>query len=295
MKTKIIIILAIIILLPNNVLAKVYTFDFSSKVNFEVDNSWFEEELSKERDLIIKKWTSLSCGTLMFLESDLYSEITDIEVARSSIDSYYLDDNLINDYVEGVKMGANVVFWNTIDYNLKYIYIEGYENKTSLPFISYSGLNNGYLIGFQYYGEMNLNCKSKVVDVVKSVRTSIDISDDYNENQIIQNENNEQKGIFTIKYGNVSYILSIIVALSITIFSYMSIPIILLIINKKKFELEKAKKIALWNSIIVALIFIIINLSMDNKVNLVPPFIYYYINIALLSKKTKKSFKKSDK
>ena len=71
----------------------------------------------------------------------------------------------------------------------------------------------------------------------------------------------------------------------ITIIAYMAIPMILLLVNGKKFEQKKAKKIALWNSLILGFIFFVI--ASDNGIawNAAPAMIYYWINSAILSQK----------
>lgn len=74
---------------------------------------------------------------------------------------------------------------------------------------------------------------------------------------------------------------------------YMAFPTIILLINVGRaggrFEKKKAKKIALWNSIIVGAIFFILNVMSENTRawTPLPAMLYYYINCAMLTDKTK--------
>ena len=74
----------------------------------------------------------------------------------------------------------------------------------------------------------------------------------------------------------------------LTAVAYMLVPIILLLHNQEKFEKQKAKKIALWNSIIVGAIFCIATIEFsdgDAVWSASPAFLYYWINSNLLSNK----------
>lgn len=76
-------------------------------------------------------------------------------------------------------------------------------------------------------------------------------------------------------------------------FIYMAFPFIILMLNlgrnECRFERKKAKKIALWNSIIVgAFFFILTTMSKGTKTwNPFPAMMYYWINSAILTDKTK--------
>lgn len=79
--------------------------------------------------------------------------------------------------------------------------------------------------------------------------------------------------------------LGLFIAFLITFALYMLVPVVLRIKNGY-YEEDKAKKIALWNSIIVCIIdYILASLILvDNNLELEvgPAFIYYFVNLSLL-------------
>jgi len=80
----------------------------------------------------------------------------------------------------------------------------------------------------------------------------------------------------------------IIISLLLTVVAYLAFPLIRLLINGGKFPKKKAHKIALWNSIVLGLIFCIatIEISDGNSTwNAGPAFLYYWINRAILTDK----------
>ena len=80
---------------------------------------------------------------------------------------------------------------------------------------------------------------------------------------------------------------SVFLNLILTIIAYMVFPLIRLWINHGKFEKKRAKKIALWNSIVVGAIFCIVTVSGDSGStwNAAPAFLYYWINCVVLTDK----------
>lgn len=81
------------------------------------------------------------------------------------------------------------------------------------------------------------------------------------------------------------YLLRILLALIRTAFTYMVFPLIRLLINQGRFEKKKARKIALWNSIIIgAFYFVLTALSESDRTwSIVPAMLYYGINCAILT------------
>ncbi len=72
--------------------------------------------------------------------------------------------------------------------------------------------------------------------------------------------------------------------LIITIFAYMIAPFIIFFRRKDSFGKRQTRKILIWNSIIVAIIFIAIRatISDENPVRtFLPPLFYYWINSLL--------------
>lgn len=81
---------------------------------------------------------------------------------------------------------------------------------------------------------------------------------------------------------------SIIFSLLLTALAYLVFPLLKLFINGGKFPKEKAHKIALWNSIVLGLIFLVITSASSNgnvTWNAAPAVLYYWINRAILTKK----------
>ena len=80
---------------------------------------------------------------------------------------------------------------------------------------------------------------------------------------------------------------SLFLSLILTIVAYMAFPLIRLLINHGRFEKKRAKKIALWNSIVVGAFFCILTVSGDSGStwNAAPAFLYYWINCAILTNK----------
>ena len=73
--------------------------------------------------------------------------------------------------------------------------------------------------------------------------------------------------------------------LALTAFAYMAFPVVRLIINGGKFEAQRAKKLALWNSIVVGAVFLIAATDSGGTWSGGAAILYYYINRALLTDK----------
>lgn len=81
---------------------------------------------------------------------------------------------------------------------------------------------------------------------------------------------------------------SIILGLLLTAVIYLAFPLIKLLINDGKFSKEEAHKIALWNSIVLGIIFCVLTSAIsDGNVawNAAPAVLYYWINCTILTKK----------
>ncbi len=81
--------------------------------------------------------------------------------------------------------------------------------------------------------------------------------------------------------------MEIILGLMATVFAYMAFPVVRLILNGGKFEAQRAKKIALWNSIVVGLVFCIATIEEIGAWNGAPAVIYFFLNRAMLTEKEK--------
>lgn len=79
---------------------------------------------------------------------------------------------------------------------------------------------------------------------------------------------------------------TLLLGILFTALSYMAVPLLGLMINCGRYEKTKAKKIALWNSIIVGFIYLFLTSALTDKVwKASPAFFYYWINCAILTKK----------
>lgn len=90
-----------------------------------------------------------------------------------------------------------------------------------------------------------------------------------------------------INYGGM------IIGILITCISYMLIPVILKLKNGC-YEEEKAKKIALWNSVIIGAIYMILTIEMmgtSSTWSAGPAILYYGINYSLLKSRKKEKYK----
>lgn len=85
--------------------------------------------------------------------------------------------------------------------------------------------------------------------------------------------------------------MGILGGLIITAIAYMAVPMIMLASNGGKFPKKKANKIALWNSVVVGIIFLIITISLEATAGWtpLPAFLYYWINSAIIMEKGAKT------
>lgn len=280
MKKLYLLTLLILVFTPCAVFAQPYSFITSSKVEFEInDNDWKEAELSQEREYIIKKWQN-NCGTLMYGHNDAYSTLSDDDksgLSREEWNSSLIDNDFAQSFVEGYKENYSVTNWKITDLNLKFIEITGTMNYSGLDFdyYTFSTMNNGYLLFFQYFGDTTSDCLYKVNDVVESAKSNI----------LIENSEDMDGGM------EMEGTLLIIINLILTMICYMAYPLIRLKINKGRFIPKQAKRIALWNAIIVGGIFLVISSVNGQTWTGGAAFLYYWINEAILTDKNKKDIK----
>lgn len=72
--------------------------------------------------------------------------------------------------------------------------------------------------------------------------------------------------------------------LFLTAFCYMLVPLIFLMKDGRT-EAKRAKRIALWNSVIVGAIFFLLSTASNLQWNAAPAFLYYGINYWILREK----------
>lgn len=81
---------------------------------------------------------------------------------------------------------------------------------------------------------------------------------------------------------------SLMINVVLTAVVYMAFPLIKLCINHGRFQRKRARRIALWNSIVLGAFFCILTISGDSNStwNAAPAFLYYWINCVILTDKT---------
>lgn len=86
--------------------------------------------------------------------------------------------------------------------------------------------------------------------------------------------------------------VAILKGIILTLISYMGFPVIKLIINRGKFTSYRAKKIALWNSVVVGAVFCVLTFVVNGTQvvwNAAPAVLYYFINLAILEQRKVKN------
>lgn len=275
MKLKYYLFSLILLYFPICVSAKEYT-DYDAKVKYNIDLNWKEEVLNEGREFISEKWTS-NCGTLMYGSNDFYGTLPNDKksvLSRKELNSSIIDNSFAKEYIQEFYSHYSIDNWEILRNNLRFINVTGTMNYSDINtfYDFYSTLNNGYLIIFQYYGEKNDYCYSLVSDVISSMNSTVNYTIDNTSYNSANDEN-----------GNYNF-FNIFFMFILTAISYMIFPIIRLIINKGKFNNKKAQKIALYNSIIVCVIFFIATISMKEGFfwKPIPAILYYWINRAIL-------------
>ena len=106
--------------------------------------------------------------------------------------------------------------------------------------------------------------------------------------------------LFTAKKEEVfpmdEMMLNLLVSLVLTAIIYMAFPLIRLAMNHGRFERKRARRIALWNSIILGAFFCIANAALSDGTawSATPALLYYWINCALLTNKNDETDLSSD-
>lgn len=292
MKLKFCLLFILLISCPLCVYAKEYT-DYDASIKYTIDNNWEEDALNEDRDFISKKWKN-SCGLLMYGSTDFYSELSSSDrngLSRTEFNDSMIDNTFASDYVSAYNSTYSINDWQIQNYNMRFVDMYGSATYygTEVGFDMFTTLNNGYLVMFQYYGDSSDSCINSVETIIKSVDALY--SSDYTNSVLDGTYNSNEKANNTKGIYNADNLL---LSLIITIICYMIFPIIKLIINKGKYNLERAKKIALWNSIVVGGIFMILTIENGAQWQPFPAVLYYYINKFILSSKTDTVKKKNN-
>lgn len=275
-----IIILLLCLFSPIVANAKEITYS-SSKIKFEInENEWKQTELSQERTYLDKKWTS-DCGMIATGSYDIYNEFASEDLDGVTRDYFnyknlFTSDEFAESIINEWKQYYKISDWKYENYGMKFIHASGITSESGIDinFDMYLTVNNGYGIIFQYMKAQGVNngiCSNTIQDVVKSASSTIKVKE--------ENDMNE------INYSG------LLIGLALTIISYMIYPLIRTKLMHVEYDEKSCKKMALWNSIIVGGIFMIITLSIQENGtwNAAPAFLYYWINKSLWVSKNKKN------
>lgn len=274
MKKPIIICIVALFMLP--VIVKAESYDYTNddaKIQFTIDESiWEPTDLLEDREYIELKWVDDSCGTFMYGATDVYYELSSEEREEYSRNEYNYTLITESDAEVFAEEMGNYDDYGIRNYKMKFVQIEGsnYYQGISANYHMYMTLNNGYLVQFQYYGSTSKACLNKVIDIVKTTESTIKV-----------NNSVSDAGWF----GN------LLVSLILTIACYMAYPFIRVKLMKKKYTEETCKKMAIWNSVIVGAIFMVLTIESGGVWSAIPAYIYYSINKTLWISKEKKETK----
>ncbi|MDD2392255.1 MAG: hypothetical protein PHU94_04925 [Bacilli bacterium] len=274
---KIICFFILLTIIPISVYAKEYEYeDENAKLKYSINETiWTEKSLSTEREYIDKKWENSDCGVLMYGSSDLWGELSNEEksgYSRAAFNSTILDNSFLETYKQVfTEMGYNITSSRLVDIGMQTMRYEGTATYNGMTFnyLGFLTLNNGYLTQWQYFGQTDTICTSRVYAAVNSVESTI--------------SNSGSSSSLNFGYGN------IIFSLILTIFAYMIYPFIRTKIMNIEYNKNTCKKMALWNSIVVGGIFLILTTALQENAtwSVGPAFIYYWINRTLWIKKDK--------
>lgn len=274
---KYIYVLVVLLMLPLAVYAQDYS-DEEVKVKYEVNSDiWTKTSLSAERETIKHKWKNDDCGVLMYGTADVWSELTPSEksgYSRSDFNHTILTDDYLYTYEEMLNdTGYSINQSNFIDYGMKMMKFSGNAtyNGYHFDYLTYITINNGYMIQWQYYGETDTICLSRVTNAISSTTPT--------------NLNSSYSPDFNIP--------GILISLVLTVVCYMAYPFIQTKFLNKKYTKETCNKMAIWNSVIVGFVFMIITISIDQNAtwSAGPAFLYYWINRTLWISKTSSTIK----
>ena len=281
MKKLCIVLLGLLAFMPILVNAKdlkEYEYEDAS-LKFTIDKDyWLEDEFKTNPTLLDKKWKS-KCGIVTTSVIDAYNELSEefpSSVSRKDINylTVFSDDSdetlksFIDNFTE--NMDIDITDYNYVEYNVKFLHFYGTQTKDDIEMYGeyYFTINNGYFFSIQYLSNKtdSLICDYTIDQIAKSMYSTI------------KNDNTE--------YNELNA-LTIIIDLILTIIGYMIYPFIRIKIMKHEYTKKQAKKMIIWNSIIVGLIFAIITYSLygsnttTNVINFAPALFYYYINYAV--------------
>ena len=289
MVKKILNFFAIMVLFyPVTCFAQQITYN-DAKISFSIDESaWTETSLTKERTYIDRKWTS-DCGTIMTGTYDIYNEFSEDEL-EGVHRKYFNYKNLFNDntfalsLLEEYKNTYSVDNWSFKNFNMKFINFSGsmQQSGINIDYDMYMTINNGYAFMIQYMKSDIVNkgsCSNPISSIVESAKSTIEV-------EKMEDNMSDSELIYTL-----------IIGLALTFLCYEAYPFVRVVLMKKKYNEEEAKKMALWNSVVVGFIFLVLTVSTNENAtwSAGPAFLYYWINRNLWVNKKGKSNPKKEK
>lgn len=283
MRKFIILIIMVISIFPLVIYAEEYNYyEPKSNIQVTIDESIWEEAsernkseiLTKNDNNIINYFESDECGILMISELDLKDAYPELDSSSFNSDLFKGPEkkeslNTIKKTLK--KKGYKVYNIKTLDKEDPIIiHSHGTISSAEQEYISdiFFVVNNGYLYSVEYQGLDKYKCNNNI----KAIGESISYYDETKNQQDTSNSNNTYSSNFNGLY--------FIIDLIITIFGFMIYPFIRIVIMKKIYTEKTAKRMILWNSIIVGIIFffIVYYTTGPNAASFVPAYVWYLIN-----------------
>ncbi len=270
----------IFFLIPVIVYAEEYDYyEKNANIQVTIDESIWKEgseenkkTLLEKNDNILNYFESNECGILIISETDMKE--LDPELDRASFNSNIFKGSEREESLNAIEKtlkekGYKIDGIITIEQDPIIIHAYGTISSSENEYISdvYFVANNGYLYLVEYQGSNKYKCTNNIKETGESLRYY-----DESKNKKTSNESNSYLEDYNMQY--------IIIDLLITIFGFMIYPFIRIVLMKKVYTEKEAKRMILWNSIIVGIIFFIIVYitTGPNAASLAPAFFWYYIN-----------------
>lgn len=283
------ILIALIIFLPITCYAKTINYD-KVKVKLDIDESvWKEEPVTGEEIIIDRKWVN-NCGMIMTGVYDIYGD-PNVEKYKEfhrediNYQLMFQSDEDAKTIISGLGDSLNVDNWTYKNYKVKFLNVWGSaaQNGMNIDYDIYMTANNGYEFMIQYLKSDQVNT-GKCSNTIDQIAASVELIT----SKVNVDENDES-----------STFIQLLIALALTIICYEIYPFIMVVIMHKSYTSEEARKMALWNSIVVGVVLGIIALILDGPraaFNIMPAVTYYWINKHVwANRNTKKKDKKPKK
>ena len=284
-RVSFVVVLAIIVSLACPVCAALSGVRYTDKdtgVSFIVPAGWKEETFSKDREMLdVKLVSKMYPGiAILYGSTDLWSQLPAsdrIGYTRADYNSSVLSTKDIAEEFGVPQSLVKEVIYDGVSYFSmeKSSSIEAYGITISPAMTMLFRVENGWMYTFQVSGVAT----DRHYRDFKALLHTVEYPEVKKDNV---GATFESMGFV----GGV--VLELLMAILLTAVAYIAFPLIRLAINHGKFEKKKAKRIALWNSVVVGAIFLVITTatSGDGTVwSAAPACLYYWINCTLLTNK----------